>query len=684
MTDRRTADSAASSATSSSAAMQRVPGARRRRADADRALRRDHEPQLPRRRSPGGRDRYVIRLAGNDTHLLGISREVEHAATVAAAGVGVGPEVTAFIRPEGYLVTRFIEGSPVSDEAVHQAGDAPPGRRLAPPDPRRPGRSRACSSRSGSSRRTAPSPPPAASRSRRSTSVAQAVARRIELACLSNPVELRPCHNDLLNANFIDDGTRIRIVDWEYAGMGDPFFDLGNFTVNHELTPDEDAELLRPPTRATVRPERLARLTLMRTCPTSARRCGASSSRGSAPSTSTSSPMPASTSSGCSRMRRRRPSSERSARRPAAEAARRVAFAACAATLRARYPRRWPTADPRAPGRAARRRLRRDAALLAGGWALIGRAARRSGRLHVRRVPAAHRAGAPARRRGPPRRAASRSGRSARLSRDLRPDRGRRHRRLRAAGREADLRPPPARAPADLHGRRQRLPGRQPGELRQLLRPDVGPRPRSDDPAGGRATTTGSPPTPRGYLDYFGAAAAPQGVTWYSMDLGRRGTSSSSTRTATRSAAATPRRRRASGSPHDLAASTAHCTLAIWHHPRFSSGEHGDDPTVAPFWDALYAASAELVDQRPRPRLRAVRPAGPGGHGGAAARPPRDRRRDRRRRSCGRSRTGRRTASSATPASCGVLRLTLHPANYDWEFLPVDGDIADAGSRPCH
>ena len=44
-----------------------------------------------------------------------------------------------------------------------------------------------------------------------------------------------PCHNDLLNANFIDDGERIRIVDWEYAGMGDPFFDLGNFSVNHEL-----------------------------------------------------------------------------------------------------------------------------------------------------------------------------------------------------------------------------------------------------------------------------------------------------------------------------------------------------------------------------------------------------------------------------------------------------------------
>ncbi len=87
----------------------------------------------------GTDERWVIRLAGNDTHLLGISREVEHAATVAAAGVGVGPEVTAFIRPEGYLVTRFIVGSPVSDEAVHQPDDAAARRRFAPPDPRRPG-----------------------------------------------------------------------------------------------------------------------------------------------------------------------------------------------------------------------------------------------------------------------------------------------------------------------------------------------------------------------------------------------------------------------------------------------------------------------------------------------------------------------------------------------------------------
>jgi len=214
----------------------------------------------------GGRDRYVIRLAGNDTHLLGISREVEHAATVAAAGVGVGPEVTAFIRPEGYLVTRFIEGSPVSDEAVHRPetiervaislrrihdGPAIPGLfvplRIVE------------AYRALALARGVPIPP--------EYDLSAAIGRRIELACLANPIELRPCHNDLLNANFIDDGQRIRIVDWEYAGMGDPFFDLGNFSINHELGADEDAALLAAydgPDHASERPARLARLTLMR------------------------------------------------------------------------------------------------------------------------------------------------------------------------------------------------------------------------------------------------------------------------------------------------------------------------------------------------------------------------------------------------------------------------------------
>ena len=211
----------------------------------------------------GTTDRWVLRLAGNDTHLLGISREVELAATVAAAGVGVGPEVTAFIRPEGYLVTRFIEGSPVSDASVHTVETI---RRVA-----------------DSIRRVHEGPaipglfiPLRIVEAYRALAVARgvpipleydlsrAIGRRIELALLANPLDLRPCHNDLLNANFIDDGVRIRIVDWEYAGMGDPFFDLGNFSINHELGADEDRWLLEAYDGQAARPDRLARIVLMR------------------------------------------------------------------------------------------------------------------------------------------------------------------------------------------------------------------------------------------------------------------------------------------------------------------------------------------------------------------------------------------------------------------------------------
>jgi len=211
-------------------------------------------------------NRYVIRLAGNDTHLLGISREVELAATVAAAGVGVGPEVVAFIRPEGYLVTRFIEGSPLPEAEARQPANlarVADALRRFHDGPAIPGLFIPLRIvevyRALAVERGVRLPP--------EYELAHAVGRRIELALLTSPVELRPCHNDLLNANFIDDGQRLRIVDWEYAGMGDPFFDLANFSVNHELGADDDEVLLAAYDRAAPRvdrPARLARLALMR------------------------------------------------------------------------------------------------------------------------------------------------------------------------------------------------------------------------------------------------------------------------------------------------------------------------------------------------------------------------------------------------------------------------------------
>jgi thiamine kinase-like enzyme len=208
--------------------------------------------------------RWVIRLAGNDTHLLGISREVELAATVAAAGVGVGPEVTAFIRPEGYLVTRFIEGREVPIASARQARNVArvaDSLRRFHDGPAIPGLFiplrivEAYRALAGS--RGVPIPPEYVA--------ATAVGRRIELALLASHAELRPCHNDLLNGNLIDDGVRIRIVDWEYAGMGDPFFDLANFSINHEFGADDDLALLAAYDGVPEpRPDRLARLTLMR------------------------------------------------------------------------------------------------------------------------------------------------------------------------------------------------------------------------------------------------------------------------------------------------------------------------------------------------------------------------------------------------------------------------------------
>jgi thiamine kinase-like enzyme len=203
---------------------------------------------------------YVLRVAGRDTGLLGIDRAVEHQASLAAAAVGVGPEVVAFLEPEACLITRFIDGSVVPEERMREPDSV---RRVAQAlravhaGPSLPGRFisfrvvedyRATAFARGAQ-------VPAA------YAWARQVARRIERARGVFPE--RPCHNDLLNANFIDDGSRIRIVDWEYAGMGDVFFDLANFSINHGLDGEGRRELLRAYT-GEVKPTAERALELMR------------------------------------------------------------------------------------------------------------------------------------------------------------------------------------------------------------------------------------------------------------------------------------------------------------------------------------------------------------------------------------------------------------------------------------
>jgi len=186
-----------------------------------------------------------------------------------------------------------------------------------------------------------------------------------------------------------------------------------------------------------------------------------------------------------------------------------------------------------------------------------------------------------------------------------------------------------------------------------------------------------------GYFSYFGAAAGPAGEGWYSFDVGAwhlivlNGNCPGQGGCALGGPQETWLR-------NDLATHPAACTLAYWHQPRFSSGEHGDNPAYDAFWRDLYAAGAEIVlnghdhdyerfapqtpDGAPDP-LHGIREfvVGTGGrnHYGFTTIQPNSEVRD--------------------SDTFGVLELTLHPSGYDWSFVPEAGKtFTDAGSGTCH
>lgn len=208
---------------------------------------------------------FVLRVSGANTDLLGIDRRHERATAMAAAAAGLAPEVVYFIEPEGYLLTRFVAGRPITPddtrepETIQQLARILQRIHALPPIP------------------GAFSPFQVVADYRRLATERGVTGwpddfdwlldrmRAVEAAFAHDPAFPCPCHNDLLNENFLRETAtgRIYVLDWEYAAMGDSYFDLANLAAQHRFGDEQDDLLLHAyfgePT-----PRRLARLKLMK------------------------------------------------------------------------------------------------------------------------------------------------------------------------------------------------------------------------------------------------------------------------------------------------------------------------------------------------------------------------------------------------------------------------------------
>jgi 3',5'-cyclic AMP phosphodiesterase CpdA len=132
----------------------------------------------------------------------------------------------------------------------------------------------------------------------------------------------------------------------------------------------------------------------------------------------------------------------------------------------------------------------------------------------------------------------------------------------------------------------------------------------------------------------------------------------------------------------DLAAHPSRCTMAYWHHPLFSSGQHGNSPEVKAFWSLLYQAGVEIVvngHDHDYERFAMLRPGGTRsstgirqfvvGTGGAPLRPFAD---------------VQPNSLARDATHHGVLRLVLRAETYAWQFVRVDGSVGDSGTGRCH
>jgi len=186
------------------------------------------------------------------------------------------------------------------------------------------------------------------------------------------------------------------------------------------------------------------------------------------------------------------------------------------------------------------------------------------------------------------------------------------------------------------------------------------------------------------YFDYFGAAAGASKTGYYSYELG-------AWHIIVLNSECKDVLGCESGSPQetwlraDLALHPTACTLAYWHKPLFSSGgAHGDELTVKPLWQALYAANADVIIGGHDHDYERFAPQGPDGTA--------DPKRGIREFVVGTGGKNHRPFGPPKPNSelrdasaFGVLKLTLKPNAYDWQFIPEAGkNFTDSGGGACH
>ena len=188
-----------------------------------------------------------------------------------------------------------------------------------------------------------------------------------------------------------------------------------------------------------------------------------------------------------------------------------------------------------------------------------------------------------------------------------------------------------------------------------------------------------------GYARYFGAAAGDPDKAYYSYDLGTWHIVALNSECAAIGGcdAQSPQTQ---WLKQDLAQHPGGCKLAYFHKPLFSSGgKHGNDPEVRPLWEVLYGAGADVIINGHDHDYERFAPQDPSGH--------LDQKRGLREFVVGSGgKNSHRKMGNPEPNSevrnddtFGVLKLTLHPGAYDWEFVPEAGkSFKDAGSDPCH